>query len=136
MTTIAGSTTAGHTNGPGSSATFNNPYYLTFDGVRNIIIVMDYNNNLIRTIYNPTPSSQPTQQPTSQPTHRPTGYRGLDVYTLAGGGTSGTSSGSVDGIGTNALFYYPKGGSVNPSTGDLYLADQSSQRIRKVTSLG
>ena len=178
----------GHANGPGEFSTFSSPKFLTFDSERNIIIVSDSSNNLIRTIYNPTPSSQPTQQPTSrpsnqpishpsmqpscqptsqptsqpinrptsqpvrrpssqptsqpvhrpssQPTDRPTGYRGLDVYTLAGGGSGGTNSGYLDGTGTNALFYYPAGGSVNTATGDLYISDEVNNRIRKITSLG
>ena len=140
VTTITRSTISGHANGPSISATFNSPNYITFDGFRNIIIVMDFSNNLIRTIVNPTPSSQPsqqpTQQPTSQPTHRPTGYRGLDVFTLAGGGLTGNSSGCVDGTGTNALLNGPMGGSVNAVTGDLYIADTGNNLIRKVTSLG
>ena len=152
MSTIAGTGSVGCANGPGDYATFFAPQYLTFDNHRNIIIVMDIGNNVIRTIYNPTPSSQPTQQPSthptfqpisrptrlpsSQPTDRPTGFRGLEVYTLAGGGLTGTKNGSTNAVGTNALFNNPMGGSVNIVTGDLYVADYGNNLIRKVTSLG
>ena len=147
VTTISGYS-AGYANGPANTASFNGPSYIAYNSFQNQLVVFDYDNNLIRLIYNPTPSSQPTQQPTSQPsrrpsrrpstqpTDRPTGYRGVEVYTLAGGGSTGTSSGSTDGTGTNSLFNGPMGGSVNPSTGDLYVADYSNNCIRVVSSQG
>jgi sugar lactone lactonase YvrE len=53
------------------------------------------------------------------------------VSTLAGRGTTG----STNGTGTNASFYYPSGVAVD-SSGNIYVADQGNHRIRKITSAG
>ncbi|MES2328650.1 MAG: cadherin-like beta sandwich domain-containing protein [Bacteroidota bacterium] len=50
-------------------------------------------------------------------------------------GLSSTVSGSVNGIGTAASFNNPNGVSVS-KTGDIYVADQANQLIRKITSAG
>ena len=53
------------------------------------------------------------------------------VSTVAGGrGTSGT----IDGIGVNARFRDPMGLSLDPTTGDILVADASSHRIRRVNT--
>ena len=41
------------------------------------------------------------------------------------------STGSVDGVGTNARFFYPRGIAVDPS-GTAYVADRSNNRIRGI----
>ena len=52
------------------------------------------------------------------------------VTTLAGG-----SYGSADGTGTNAQFQYPQGLAVD-SGSNVYVADTSNNKIRKITSAG
>ena len=55
----------------------------------------------------------------------------LTVSTLAGGGEPGL----VDGVGSTARFNYPSGMVVDPA-GNLYVADNSNHRIRKITPDG
>ncbi len=71
------------------------------------------------------------------------------VETLAGTGTTGTTgttgppcpgtTGTIitcrDGIGSSAQFNYPRGVAVD-SVGNVYVADENNQRIRKITSAG
>jgi len=54
-----------------------------------------------------------------------------EVTTLAGSG----SSGSANGTGTAASFYYPSGVAVDGS-GNVYVADRRNHLIRKITSAG
>ncbi len=56
------------------------------------------------------------------------------VSTLAGG-VSGTNAAYADGSGTNAGFSYPWGVAVDAS-GNVFVADAGSNRIRKVTAGG
>jgi NHL repeat len=53
------------------------------------------------------------------------------VTTLAGSGTQGF----VDGPGASAQFFNPRGVAMD-AAGNVYVADQSNQRIRKVTAGG
>ena len=63
------------------------------------------------------------------------------IYRLANTGLATTlagtalSSGSTDGTGTAARFYYPIGVAVD-AAGTVYLADQSNHTIRKITAAG
>jgi gliding motility-associated-like protein len=107
VTVFAGSGASGFTNGQGSAATLNNPDGITIDGSGNLYIG-DQSNHSIRKI---TPG-------------------GL-VTTLAGNGNIG----SADGTGPTASFYYPKGLGVD-ATGNIYVADNSNNLIRKVTPAG
>ncbi|MFM8982799.1 MAG: putative Ig domain-containing protein, partial [Spartobacteria bacterium] len=104
VTTLAGSGSQGSTNGNGTSASFNYPTGVTVDGSGNVYVA-DRNNNRIRKIT----------------------ADGV-VTTLAGSG-SGTFA---DGNGTSASFYYPSGVTVDGS-GNVYVADNSNHRIRKIT---
>ncbi len=54
------------------------------------------------------------------------------VSTLAGG-VGGTNGAFADGNGTNAGFYNPFGVAVDAS-GNVFVADQANQRLRKVTA--
>ena len=102
VTTLAGSGTAGATDGTGSAATFNQPTYLITDGTN--LYVADQYNNKIRKIVIAT----------------------ARVTTLAGGDKAGFS----DGNGIAALFNQPQGITVDGN--NLYIADFGNNRIRKV----
>ncbi len=58
------------------------------------------------------------------------------VTRLAGGGSaSGTASGSADGIGSAATFYGLRDLSLD-SVGNVYVADQYNNLIRKISPAG
>jgi hypothetical protein len=110
VTTLAGGssgTSATFADGTGTNAGFNNPQALTVDST-GIVYVADWGNNRIRKI----------------------DTSGV-VTTFAGSGTGVW----LDGTGTNAGLYSPRGIVVD-STGNLYVAEQSSMRVRKITSAG
>ncbi|MBL7817665.1 MAG: T9SS type A sorting domain-containing protein [Saprospiraceae bacterium] len=107
VTTLAGSGTAGSTNGTGTAASFSNPYGIAIDASDNTYI-SDLGNYRVRK----------------------TTSAGV-VTTFAGSGTSG----STDGTGTAASF-----GSMGKvgidASGNLYVADRTNAKIRKVTPAG
>jgi streptogramin lyase len=107
VTTLAGSGTSGFADGTGIAASFNAPFDVATDASGNVY-VSDYNNNTVRKI-------------------TPTGV----VTTLAGSRTAG----SADGIGTAASFNYP-GGVATDTSGNVYVADQFNNKIRKITPAG
>jgi len=107
VTTLAGSTTAGHADGTGASASFNVPYGVAVDGSGNVYVA-DYNNHEIRKI-------------------TPAGV----VTTLAGS----TTAGHANGTGAAASFNHPTGVAVDAG-GNLYVADASNSEIRKTTPAG
>ncbi|HEY3834488.1 MAG TPA: fibronectin type III domain-containing protein [Acidimicrobiia bacterium] len=104
VTTLAGSGTAGSTDGQGTAATFNAPYGIAVDSLGNVYV-----------------SSQTAN------TIREVTSGGL-VSTLAGSGSSGSS----DANGNSATFNAPAGMETD-SGGHLYVADKSSNKIRAVT---
>lgn len=104
---LAGSGTPGFTNGTGNAAQFNQPYSIVADASGNFY-VSDRMNNAIRKI-------------------TPAGV----VSTLAGNGTAA----SVDGTGSAASFTEPLGITLT-SSGNIYVADYGTQKIRKVTLAG
>lgn len=107
VSTFAGSGNATFANGTGAAASFWNPGAIALDGSGNVYVA-DTSNHRIRKI---TP--------------------GGVVTTLAGSG----SAGSADGVGTAASFNRPIGLAVN-GEGVVYVADTSSQRIRKIAPDG
>lgn len=106
VSTLAGSS-AGFANGAGTAAKFNIPKGVASDAQGNIYVA-DQINNCIRKI-------------------TPTG----DVSTIAGS----SASGSADGAGTVAEFYYPHGVATD-AQGNIYVADGANNSIRKITPAG
>src|SRR5690606_12113851 len=97
----------GFADGSASTAAFNDPSGIAVDGSGNVY-VSEQGNHRVRKI---TPSGV--------------------VSTLAGSGTTG----SVNGTGGSARFHYPLGMAIDAS-GNLYVADYSNHKIRKVTLSG
>jgi sugar lactone lactonase YvrE len=108
VTTLAGSGTAGYAEGTGAEAQFDTPRGVAVDDSGNVYVA-DSSNNCIRKIVVATD----------------------EVTTLAGNGTSG----SDDGNGDEAKFNLHYGVALDGS-GNLYVADTSNQRIRKITPEG
>jgi streptogramin lyase len=103
VTTLAGSGTAGSSDGTGTAASFRFPSGVTVDGWGNVYVA-DTDNQLIRRI---TPAG---------------------VVTTVGGSASGT--GSTDAAGTSARFFNPKDVAADRN-GVLYIADRGNHTIRK-----
>jgi len=108
VTTIAGSAgIQGYSNGTGAGAEFVNPLGIAIDGGGNLYIA-DNGNDSIRKL-----------------------APGGTVTNLAG--TSG--NGFADGSGTAARFFVPSGVAVDAS-GNVYVADELNDTIRKITPAG
>jgi len=107
ISTFAGTGSAGHAEGIGSTALFNSPYGVAVDS-RGNVYVADNGNHRIRKI-------------------TPAGV----VSTFAGTG----SAGHADGTGTEAQFNLPYGVAVD-SSGNVYVGDLDNHRIRKITPAG
>lgn len=107
VTTIAGTGAIGSLDGPALAATFRYPDGAVADSQGNIFI-SDQSNHKIRKI----------------------DVNGI-VSTFAGSGVAGFS----DGTGTTAKFYYPAGMTIDAND-NLYVADYSNHRIRKITPGG
>ncbi|MBS1525241.1 MAG: hypothetical protein JST19_06320 [Bacteroidetes bacterium] len=107
VTTLAGNGSVGAANGSGNSASFNSPFGIAVDATGNVYVA-DAGNNMIRKI---TPSGA--------------------VSTLAGR----TAVGAGDGVGTAATFNTPSGIAVD-AAGNVYVADENNNLIRKITQSG
>jgi sugar lactone lactonase YvrE len=107
VTTLAGSGSAGSTDGAGTSASFRGPNGLAVDSSGNVYVA-DRGNNTIRKIT----------------------ASGI-VTTLAGS----ANPGSADGTGTAASFNSPAGVALDGS-GNLYVADSGNNKIRKIRLAG
>ena len=103
VTTLAGSSSGFADNATGTSAKFNNPRGITTDGTN--LYVAEYGNNSIRKIV----------------------IDNGTVTTLAGTGSQGNED-TAPGI--SARFYRPQG--ITTDGTNLYVADQSNHRIRKI----
>ena len=103
VVTIAGGNitgvTAGSSNGVGTAALFYSPYGVAVNALG--LYVLDTGNNRIRLI-----------------------HPNRSVVTLAG-----SSAGSTNGIGTAALFSFPRGFAVD-AAGAVYIADAGNHKIR------
>jgi sugar lactone lactonase YvrE len=108
VSTIAGIVSQqGSTDGPAATATFSFPSGVAIDTSGNLYVA-DSGDNKIRKI---TPAG--------------------NVSTLAGSGTQG----SADGPGTAASFNNPSGVAVD-ANGNVYVADQDNDEVRKITPAG
>lgn len=108
VTTLAGSATAGSADGTGSSARFDFLAGIAVDSTGNVY-VGDFNNCTVRKI-----------------------NAAGTVTTLAG--TAGVA-GFLDGTGASARFKGPSGMAVD-GAGNLFVADQANNAIRKITPSG
>ncbi len=109
VATLAGSALqSGSSDGSGSAARFNWPVAVAVDGAGNVYVADEFNHE-IRKI---TPSGV--------------------VATLAG---SAGQTGSSNGSGSAARFYYPTGVAVD-GAGNVYVADQDNEEIREITPTG
>jgi gliding motility-associated-like protein len=107
VSTFAGNGTAGCADGTGDAARFKYPAGLAIDAIGNIYVA-DRGNNLIRMI-----------------------NANGKVSTLAGT----RATGFADGEALSAIFNAPTGIAISNS-GDLFIADQVNNRIRKIDSAG
>ncbi|MFV8356330.1 T9SS type A sorting domain-containing protein [Flavobacterium sp. XS1P32] len=107
VSTFAGSGAIGATDGTAASASFYRPSGVTVDATGNIYVADTYNQK-IRKI-------------------TPAGV----VSTFAGNG----SAGATDGPAATASFYGPSGITID-ATGNIYVADIGSRKIRKITPTG
>ena len=110
ITTVAGIGTPGYSGdgGPATSAELNSPFGIAVDAAGNIYFA-DYFNNRVRKV---------------------TASTG-DISTVAGNGTQGFSGDGA--MATSAEMYYPTSVAVD-TVGNLYIADDVNDRIRKVTA--
>lgn len=107
VSTLAGSGNIGSADGTGAAASFFSPTGVVVNSMGEVYVA-DRNNHKIRKI-------------------TPAGV----VTTLAGSGNIG----SADGAKAAASFYFPNGITMD-SNGNIYVADRSNHKIRKITSAG
>lgn len=107
VSTLAGSTTSGSTDETGSAASFYSPVGICTDGLGNIYVADTFNSKIRKVT--------------------PAGV----VTTIAGNGNSG----ATDGPASSATFYGPTGIAID-SQGNLYVADQGNNKIRKIATTG
>ena len=152
VTIIAGTGVAGSANGPGLSATFNQPSYLALNAAGTILYVCDAGTNIIRKVDMTTSANTVTTvTPGTNPFTTPQGIcvdsNGV-IYVVDSGrhrivrlnssgglvtvaGTAGTA-GSTDGPLATARFNTPIGLAINAAGNTLYVADTSNHRVRVI----
>lgn len=106
VSTLAGTGSAGSTDGDGAVARFDTPYAVAVSSDGSVVYVGDTNNHTVRKITS----------------------AGL-VSTIAG---SAGTLGDVDGVGSVARFHYTNGIALGVS-GDLFVSDFGNNKIRKIT---
>ena len=104
MTTIAGQSDNGSTDGTGTAASFWNPYQITTDGT-NLYVVDGWNHSIRKIVIS-------------------TGV----VTTVAG--TPGSIGNADNATGTSASFQGPR--AITTDGNNLYVSDGTNHRIRKI----
>lgn len=149
VTTFAGTGTLGSTDGAISTATFNLPCGLIFD-TDGTLYVLQSGNSAIRKIDAASATVSTIASSIGSATYHFAYFNGyfyvtevsgnkIDKVSLIDGSKtvfagSGTV-GSADGIGTAATFNGPRG-IVLDATGNVYVADYTNNKIRKITPSG
>ena len=111
VTTLAGSGSGTFADGTGAAASFFGPWGVAMIPSRNLIVVVDTNNQRIRLVT----------------------YPGGAVTTLAGSGAGAPNSGALtDGTGTAAAFYWPAFTTVL-SNGNILVGDFFNNRVRLIS---
>ena len=110
VSVFAGSGASGYQNGQGLAATFNNPKGITIDDKGNLYVA-DSGNSQIRKI-------------------DPSG----NVVLIAGSPSGKT--GADNGLAAQSLFANPTGITIDPTTGNLYVADTFGNAVRLITPQG
>ena len=111
--TLAGTGLVGNADGAGTSCTLTLPYGVAVQQSSGNVFVSDGTGNKIRMI-------------------TPAGV----CSTFAGpSGNLNGAAGAIDAQGTNALFSYPRGIAFD-GNGNLFVADSSNNKVRKITSYG
>lgn len=105
VTSIAGNTETGSTNGVGTNALFNQPYGLSLSLDDSYALIADRSNHVIRKLLLST----------------------SEVTTFAG---TMSSYGSTNGVGTNAQFSAPYGITISPDGSYAFVVDTNNRAIR------
>jgi sugar lactone lactonase YvrE len=159
VSTLAGSGVAGFAEGAGNTAQFDQPFGVAVDAAGNVI-VGDTGNNRIRKItaagvvstlagsiegnVDATGSAAQFNRPGGVAIDAAGTVFVADAWNhlireISAAGVVSTLAGSTlgfaDGTGTAAQFNYPEGVAVD-AAGNVYIADGSNNRIRKITSAG
>ncbi|MFT4875429.1 MAG: sugar lactone lactonase YvrE [Bacteroidia bacterium] len=146
VTTFAGSGSSGSANGTGTAATFNNPQGAVVDANGNIYIADKFNHRIRKITTSGVVSTFATgfSRPNGLAIDASGNIYVADEWNhkikkVTSGGTvttlAGSSAGMTNATGTSAQFNYPSGVAVDAS-GNVYVADKSNHRIRKITSAG
>lgn len=108
---VANTGIRGYVNGDGQVAQFMNPMGITMDTAGNIFVSEAYGNRIRK------------MTPTTV-----NGITTWNVINIAGGSRPGL----VDGIGENALFYFPSNLTIDPAN-NIYIADTFNKAVRLIS---
>lgn len=138
VTTLAGTMgAAGNTNANGSNARFRSPQGIAVDG-NGTVYVADTGNQIIRRITaNGAVSTFAGAAFTgsASPLGGRASFTGSAHGAFTGSADATTLPASVDGSATTARFSYPTDITID-STGNLYVTDSGTEKIRKITTNG